>query len=104
MGYSRMEQETSIVWDEEEQIAHIYAASPVTMRKLDKLVAEFPDVYKCVWIDKDGSAKKYEVTKRLIRFGKPASEARKEAARERMRANFDAARRIDLEETEESTD
>ena len=46
MGYSRMEQETSIVWDEEEQIAHIYAASPVTMRKLDKLVAEFPDVYK----------------------------------------------------------
>ena len=52
MGYSRMEQETSIVWDEEEQIAHIYAASPVTMRKLDKLVAEFPDVYKCVWIDK----------------------------------------------------
>lgn len=76
-----MEQETSIVWDEEEQIAHIYAASPVTMRKLDKLVSEFPDVYKCVWIDKDGSAKKYEVTKRLIRFGKPASEAMKEKAR-----------------------
>ena len=99
MGYSRMEQETSIVWDEEEQIAHIYAASPVTMRKLDKLVAEFPDVYKCVWIDKDGSAKKYEVTKRLIRFGKPASEAVREAARERGKANADALRRIRSGET-----
>jgi len=76
MGYTRDEQETSIVWDEAEQIAHIYAASPVSMRKLDKLVEEFPDVYKCVWTDKDGSAKKYTVAKKYIRFGKPASEAK----------------------------
>lgn len=94
-----MEQETTIVWDEEEQIAHIYAASPVTLRKLDKLVAEFPDVYKCVWVDKDESAKKYEVTKRLIRFGKPASEAVREAARERGKANADVLRRIRSGET-----
>lgn len=77
MGYTRDEQETSVVWDEFEQIAHIYAASPVSMRKLDKLVEEYPDVYKCVWTDKDGSAKKYTVAKKYIRFGKPASEAKK---------------------------
>ncbi len=77
MGYTRDEQETSVVWDEFEQIAHIYVSSPVSMRKLDKLVEEFPDVYKCMWTDKDGSAKKYTVPKKFIRFGKPASEAKK---------------------------
>ena len=81
MAYSRCEQETSIVWDEEEKVAHIYTASPVMIRKLDKLAAALPDTYKCMWAQSDGMAKKYEVNKRYIRFGKPASEARKEAGR-----------------------
>ena len=81
MAYSRYEQETSIVWDEEEKIARIYTASPVTIRKLDKLVAEHPEAYKKLWEQVDGMAKKYEVAKRYIRFGKPASEAMKEHGR-----------------------
>ena len=32
MAYTRMEQETSIVWDEDEKVARIYTASPVSMR------------------------------------------------------------------------
>ena len=84
MNYSRAEQETSIVWDEEEKVAHIYTASPVTMRKLDKLCASYPDEYKCLWVEKAGeriTAAKYAAPSKRIRFGKPASEAKREAAR-----------------------
>ena len=81
MGYRLYEQETSIMWDEEEKIARIYTASPAMIRKFDNLSANYPDAYKCVWEQDDGLAKKYEVSKRFIRFGKPASEAKKEAGR-----------------------
>lgn len=84
MNYSRAEQETSIVWDEEEKVAHIYTASPVTMRKLDKLCAAYPGEYKRIWVEKAGArvtAVKYTAPARLVRFGKPASEAKREAAR-----------------------
>lgn len=83
MNYSRAEQETSIVWDEEEKMAHIYTASPVVMRKLDKLAATTLE-YTRDWTEQSGervTAAKYTVPARLIRFGKPASEAKREAAR-----------------------
>ena len=82
MQYSRQEQETSIVWDEQERIAHIYSSSPISIRKLDKLCAECPDTYSCIW--SDGTAKKYTVSPKLIRFAKPAkplSEEQLEAAK-----------------------
>ena len=81
INYTRAEMETSIVWDEDEKVAHIYTASPVTIRKLDKLCELCPDAYKCVWIEDGGKAKKYTVASRYIRFGKPASEAKRNAAR-----------------------
>ena len=88
MNYSRSEQETSIVWDEEQKVARIYTASPISMRKLDKLCAICPNEYKQTWTetDKHGrvTAAKYEVTAKLIRFAKPASEAKRNAARERF--------------------
>lgn len=88
MNYSRAEQETSIVWDEELKVARIYTASPISMRKLDKLCEACPDEYKQTWTetDKKGrvTAAKYEVTAKLIKFAKPASEARRNAARERF--------------------
>jgi len=37
MGLTRSEQETILRWDEEEQVVHIWSASPVTWRKLDRL-------------------------------------------------------------------
>lgn len=85
MAYTRQEQETSIVWDDEGKVARIYAASPVTMRKLDKLCAEFPTEYRRVWTetDKHGNvtAARYETACKRIRFAKPASEAQKERGR-----------------------
>lgn len=78
---TRAEQETTITWDEEEKIARIYTASPVTMRKLDKLVEEFPDDYQLTQTFINPAAKRYTVPARYIRFGKPASEARREANR-----------------------
>ena len=85
MAYSRYEQETSIVWDEDGKVARIYTASPISMRKLDRLCEGFPDAFKRVWTEKDAqgnvTAAKYETVCKLIRFGKPASEAMKEKAR-----------------------
>jgi hypothetical protein len=37
MGLTRAEQETTIRWDEEEQIVHIWSASPKTWRKMARL-------------------------------------------------------------------
>ena len=84
MNYSRSEQETSIVWDEEGKVARIYTSSPVTMRKLDKLCAAHPGEYKRLWEEKTGeriTAAKYTVPSKRIRFGKPISEERREVAR-----------------------
>ena len=90
MNYSRAEQETSIVWDEELKVARIYTASPITLRKLNKLCESCPDEYRQTWTETDEngrvSAAKYEVAAKFIRFAKPASEARKEAGRRAVAA------------------
>lgn len=78
---TRSEQETVIVWDAEFRTATIDTADPVTIRKLDKLVAEYPEEYRLVLEDTLYGAKRYEVPARYIRFGKPASEAQREASR-----------------------
>jgi hypothetical protein len=85
MNYSKAEQETTVVWDEEQKVARIYTASPITLRKLNKLCEACPDEYRQTWMetDKNGrvTAAKYEVAAKYIKFAKPASEARKEAGR-----------------------
>lgn len=85
MTYTRAEQETSIVWDEEMKVANIYTASPISMRKLDKLCEACPDEYKQTWTETDKNGRvtsaKYQVPAKLVRFAKPASEARREAGR-----------------------
>lgn len=90
MNYSKAEQETTVVWDEEQKVARIYTASPITLRKLNKLCEACPDEYRQTWTETDKSgrvtAAKYEVAARFIKFGKPASEARKEAGRRAMAA------------------
>ena len=89
MNYTRAEQETSIIWDDEEKVARIYTASPVSIRKLNRLCRSNPDEYKIVWAEMDGdriTAAKYETGCKLIRFGKPreVTEEQREAARERF--------------------
>lgn len=80
-NYTRSERETTIIFNEEEKAAYVWTCSPVMMRKLDSRAQEFPESYQCVHVDDDGYAKRYKITKRLIRFGKPASEAQKERGR-----------------------
>jgi|GEM_PF-1656398 len=75
------EQETTINWCRAEETATIDTADPVVMRKLDKLAEAYPDVYKVDRVDPNYTAKRYSIPARYIRFGKPASVARREAAR-----------------------
>ena len=81
MGYTltKAEQETTVNWCAESRTASIDSADPVVIRKLDKLVEAYPDVYKCVKVDTFYQAKWYEVDSRYIRFGKPPSEAQRAA-------------------------
>lgn len=99
MGYSRSEMETSIVWDDEGKVARIYTASPVSMRKLDKLCETYPSEYKRTWTETDGegrvTAAKYETGCKRVKFGKPASEAMK--ARGRLIAGLAAKKRAETE-------
>lgn len=95
---TRAEQETVIRWDAEVGTAYIDTANPVTIRKLDKLVAEFPEVYRCVREDKVYLAKRYELPVAQIRFAKPPSEATRMA-----RANNFARNRMMAEAAREAT-
>lgn len=90
--YKLFEMETSILWDEEDRTAHIYTASPSTMRKLDKMCAAHPDLYKCVWVEDGDTAKKYEVPAKYISFrGKvQMTDEQRAAAGERMKAYHEA--------------
>lgn len=81
MGITRIERETTIIFNDDESIANVWTCSPVMMRKLDKLAETYPNDYRCTRYDEDGYSKRYEVKKRYIRFGKPASEAQKERGR-----------------------
>ena len=99
MAYTRMEQETSIVWDEEEKVARIYTASPVSMRKLNKLCKDYPEEYQRVWEEKDAdgrvTAARYQTGCKRVKFSKPASEAMK--AHGRLIAGLAAKKRAETE-------
>jgi len=84
-GLTREEQETHIMWNAATKTATIDTADPAVIRKLDKLAAEYPEAYRVTRADDLYGTKWYEVEKRLIRFGKPASEAAREAARAKAR-------------------
>lgn len=93
MNYSKAEQETTVVWDEEQKVARIYTASPITLRKLNKLCEACPDEYRQTWTETDKSGKvtaaKYEVAAKFIRFAKPVvrTEEQIQAAKERGKVN-----------------
>ena len=85
MKMTRYEQETIINFNAGEQIATLYTRDPAVMRKVDALVSEFPDIFKCIGatdIDKT-----YEMPKSSVTYCKPRniSEAQRKAASERMR-------------------
>lgn len=79
---TREEKESIIHWNETDEPATFETMSPRRIRRLDKLVAEYPDVYKCIGVDEKYKAKTYSVADPdLITFRKPKSKAQIESAR-----------------------
>ena len=86
MKITRYEQETIINFNAEEKTATLYTRDPAVMRKVDALVIEYPDTFKCV--GETDIDKTYEMPKSAVTYRKPRrlSEEQKEAARKRMQA------------------
>ena len=84
MKLSRYEQETVINYNAGEQTATVYTRDKAVMRKLDTLVANFPDTYSL--IGQDEVSKSYSFPKSYISYRKPraVSTAQRERARQMM--------------------
>ena len=84
MKLSRYEQETVVNYNAGEQTATVYTRDKAVMRKLDTLVAEFPDIYKLV--EQDEVSKTYSFPKSYVSYRKPraVSIEQRERARQMM--------------------
>ena len=69
MKLSKYEQETIINFNAEEQTATVYTRDRAVMHRLDKLVNEFPEVYRC--IGETDIDKTYEMPKSYVSYRKP---------------------------------
>ena len=66
---ARVEQETIILFNVAEPNATVYTRDKAVMRKFDALVAEFPEIYKCIKVtDID---KTYSMPKEYVSYRKP---------------------------------
>lgn len=81
---TRYEQETIINFNAGEQTATVYTRDRAVMRKLDRLVAEFPDTYKLT--GQTDIDKTYSMPKSHVNYRKPRklSDEQREQARQRM--------------------
>ena len=80
---SRYEQETIINFNAGEEMAIVYTRDPAVMRKLDALVIEFPEVYRCIgYTDID---KTYEMPKLSVTYRKPRKLSEEQRAEARIR-------------------
>ena len=81
MQLSRYEQETIIVYNEEDKTANVYTHSAAMHRRLDKLAQVQPDECKTGRVSHDGQAAEYTVPKSWVKIKPPriASEKQKEA-------------------------
>lgn len=69
MKLTRYEQETIINFNAQDQMATLYTRDPVVMRKVDALVIEYPDTFKC--IGETDIDKTYEMPKSVVTYRKP---------------------------------
>jgi hypothetical protein len=81
---SRYEQETIVNYNAGEQTVTLYTRDKAVMRKLDTLVADFPDTYSL--IGQDEVSKTYSFPKSYISYRKPraVSTEQRERARQMM--------------------
>ena len=84
MKLSRYEQETVVNYNAGEQTATLYTRDRAVMRKLDTLVADFPDTYRLTGQDK--VSKTYSFPKSHVSYRKPraVSTEQRERARQMM--------------------
>ncbi len=69
MKLKRYEQETIINFNAQDQIATLYTRDPAVMRKVDALVIDYPDTFKC--IGETDIDKTYEMPKSVVTYRKP---------------------------------
>ena len=81
---TKYEQETIINFNAGESDATVYTRDRAVMRKLDTLVTEFPEVYRC--IGETDIDKTYSMPKSCVSYRKPRklSDEQREQARRRM--------------------
>ena len=85
MKLSRYEQETIINYNVAEQKASVYTADPNMIKRMDRLVTQFPDTFKAE--QETEISKTYLVPKDYIKIRRPRniSDAQKEQARAKMK-------------------
>ena len=84
MKLSRYERESILNYNAGEQTATLYTRDKAVMRKLDTLVADFPDIYKLT--EQDEVSKTYSFPKSYVSYRKPraVSTEQRERARQMM--------------------
>ena len=85
MKLSRYEQESILNYNAGEQTATLYTRDKTVMRKLDTLVADFPDTYKLT--GQDEVSKTYSLPKAYVSYRRPRkiSDEQRLQAKNRMR-------------------
>ena len=89
MKLSRYEQETIVNYNAGEKTATLYTRDKAVMRKLDTLVADFPETYKLT--GQDEISKTYSFPKSHVSYRKPRKlsvEQRKQAQERMNRINM----------------
>lgn len=81
---TKYEMETVVNYNAGEQTATVYTRDKAVMRKLDRLVSEYPESYKL--IRQTDIDKTYSMPKSYVTYRKPraVSEEQREQARQRM--------------------
>ena len=84
--FSRYEMETTVNFNAEEKTAVLYTRDKAVMRRLDRLVKEFPDIFKC--IAETDVDKTYEFPKKYALPHRPRirvlTDEQREEARDRL--------------------
>ena len=83
-GLTKYEMETVVNYNAREQTATVYTRDKSVMRRLDRLVADYPDIYKL--LRQTDIDKTYSMPKSYVTYRKPRklNDEQREQARRRM--------------------
>ena len=81
MQLSRLEQETIILFNEEEKVAEVETFNKSLQKRLDEFCSEFPDMFQLVREDTEVGAKRYAIPKSNVQIRKPRVISEKERNR-----------------------